>query len=463
MPRARNDSLTYEETIPFFSKLQQGPCCREIFSNMRKWYSLIDKVYSLPRLEQAYREVKRNKGSRTKGVDKQSIAEFGKALEENLCQLSEELKEGSYKPQPVRRVYIDKPDGSKRGLGIPTIRDRVVQQSLLNVLQPIFDPEFHPSSYGYRPKRSAHHAIAKAERFSRHYKLDHVADMDLSKCFDTLDHRLVVQSVGRRVSDGKVLKLIEQFLKAGVLEKERFEPTIKGSPQGGIISPLLMNIYLDDFDQYMKNQGIRMVRYADDILLFAPTKAHAGGYMAKAAKYLEQKLKLEVNRKKSRLSNLQEGIDYLGMTIKSFGVVASSKSIQKFKDKIRAHTPRNRGKSLISFIKELNPVLRGFANYFRIGLAKKLFQNLMSWIRRRLRMMVMKGWKSWKPLHKQLRRLGYQGKFQKISVTRWRNSSTNLIHMALPRNYFSDRGLYEMDMLAVNTLHQHYDFVLNKV
>src|SRR5690606_29609279 len=212
---------------------------------MRKWYSLIDKVYTLPKLEQAYHQVRRNKGSRTTGVDKQSMADFSLAMKENLCQLSKELKDGSYKPQPVRRVYIDKPDGSKRKIGIPTIRDRIVQQSLLNVLQPIFDPVFHPSSYGYRPKRSAHHAVAKAERFSRHYGLCHVADMDLSKCFDTLDHQLILQSVGQKVSDGKILRLIGTFLKAGVLEGERFTPTKERSPQGGIISPLLMNIYLD--------------------------------------------------------------------------------------------------------------------------------------------------------------------------------------------------------------------------
>lgn len=458
------------ETITDSAKLQSiliscyNLCSADkISSNMRKWYSLIDKVYSLPKLEQAYREIKRNKGSRTKGVDGQSIADFASALEDNLCQLSGELKEGRYRPSPVRRAYIDKPDGSKRGLGIPTIRDRIVQQSLLNVLQPIFDPEFHPSSYGYRPERSAHHAIAKAERFSRHYGLDHVADMDLSKCFDTLDHCLIIKSVGRRISDGKILRLIEHFLKAGVLEKERFEPTTKGSPQGGIISPLLMNIYLDDFDQYMKNENIRMVRYADDILLFAPTRAHAGEYMAKAKNFLEQKLRLKVNERKSHLTNLEKGIDYLGMTIRSFGVVVSFKSIKKFKGKVRSHTPRTRGKRLKNFINELNPVLRGFANYFKIGLTKSLFQNLMSWIRRRLRMMVMKSWKSWKPLHKQLRRRGYQGTFQKISVTRWRNSSTGIIHMALPRTYFTERGLYDMGKVVVNTLHQHYDYVLNKV
>lgn len=397
------------------------------------------------------------------GVDRQSMADFSSAMKENLYQLSKELKEGSYKPQPVRRVYIDKPDGSKRKLGIPAIRDRVVQQSLLNVLQPIFDPDFHPSSYGYRPKRSAHHAIAKAERFSRHYDLCHVADMDLSKCFDTLEHQLILQSVGQKVSDGKILGLIGTFLKAGVLEGARFTPTKKGSPQGGIISPLLMNIYLDEFDQYMKTSEIRMVRYADDILLFASTKAQAGEYMAKATKYLEQKLKLEVNKTKSCLSDLSAGIHYLGVVINTYGVSVSSKSIKRFKEKVRLITPRNKGKSIETFIKQLNPVLRGFANYFRIGITHRLFRNLMSWIRRRLRMMIMKSWKSWKPLHRQLRRMGYKGKFEKISVTRWRNSSTTPVHMALPKQYFLDIGLYPMETVSGKTLHQYYSSVLNKV
>ena len=159
---------------------------------MRKWYSLIDKVYSASNLRAAYESVRRNKGSRTAGIDGQSMLDFGKNLDAELSRLSEELRIGSYVPSPVRRVWISKMDGSKRGLGIPTIRDRVVQQSLRMVLEPIFEPGFHPSSYGYRPNRSAHHAVAKAERFSRHYGLSHVADIDLSKCFDTLDHELIL-------------------------------------------------------------------------------------------------------------------------------------------------------------------------------------------------------------------------------------------------------------------------------
>lgn len=430
---------------------------------MRKWYSLIDKVYSPRNLEESFVKVKKNKGSKTSGIDGVSVKDFELHLTENLYHIHKELKSGTYQPQAVKRVYIDKPDGSKRPLGIPTVKDRIVQQSLLNVLQPIFEPDFHPSSYGYRPKRSAHHAIAKAERFTRYYGLDYVVDMDLSKCFDTLDHTQILQTVNQKVSDGKVLNLIEKFLKSGVLDKENYEPTEKGSPQGGIISPLLMNIYLDRFDQYMKQQGIRIVRYADDILIFAETRAKSGEYKAKAEKYLEKELKLTVNRTKTHLTDLQKGIAYLGFVITDYGVVVSRKSIKKFKDKVKTLTPRTKGKSIHYYIKELNMLLRGFSNYFRIGLSKSLFKGFMSWIRRRLRMMIMKAWKSWKPLHKQLRRKGYKGKFEKISVTRWRNSSCTLAHMALPSCWFEENGLYNMDKVVTNALHQYYNIVLNKV
>ena len=214
---------------------------------MRKYYSLIDKVYSAKNLESAFKKVKKNRGSA--GIDGVSVFEFEACIEEELNQLATELREGSYRPGAVKRVKIPKPDGSFRNLGIPTVRDRVVQQALLNVLQPIFEPDFHPSSYGYRPGRSAAHALAKAERFARHYGLSYVVDMDLSKCFDRLAHDEILKGVNRRVSDGKVLVLIEQFLKSGVLDSGQFLPTEIGSPQGGIISPLLMNIYLDRFDQ----------------------------------------------------------------------------------------------------------------------------------------------------------------------------------------------------------------------
>ena len=241
---------------------------------MHKWYSLYDKVYERTNLVRSFHKVKQNNG--VSGIDGQSVANYGDNLSAELCQLEKELREKSYRPQAVKRVYIDKPDGGERPLGIPTVRDRVVQQALLNVLQPIFDPEFHPSSYGYRPGRSAARAVAKAERFMNRYGLNHVADMDLSKCFDTLDHDLILQGVNRKVSDGSILNLIDLFLKSEMEEDGIVKATEIGCPQGGAISPLLMNIYLDSFDQYMKSLGIRIVRYADDILIFARTRSEAG-------------------------------------------------------------------------------------------------------------------------------------------------------------------------------------------
>ncbi|HMA60599.1 MAG TPA: group II intron reverse transcriptase/maturase [Halanaerobiales bacterium] len=428
---------------------------------MRKWYSLIDKVYDLTKLEESFYQVKSNRGSRTKGVDNVSVEDFEEHLADNLYQIQQELQTGVYTPQAVKRVYIDKPDGSKRPLGIPTIRDRVVQQALLNILQPIFEPDFHPSSYGYRPNRSAHHAVAKAERFTRQYGLRYVVDMDLSKCFDSLDQDLILQSVNKKVSDGKVLQLIDKFLKSGVLDNSEYIPTDKGCPQGGIISPLLMNIYLDNFDQYMKSEGIRIVRYADDILIFADSKSKSGAYKARAEQYLAGKLRLKVNQRKTHLTNLWKGIPYLGFVIRNMGVTISRKSIKKFKDKVRALTPRNKGKSVHYYIRELTMLLRGFSNYFRIAKCKSWFSRLMEWIRRRLRMMIMKAWKSWKPLHKQLRRKGYKGNFEKISMSRWRNSNSPLVNMALTNTWFEENGLYNMKEVTVNTLHQYYNFVLN--
>lgn len=230
---------------------------------MKKWYSLIDKVYSIKNLHEAYKRVRANKGA--PGLDGETVEEYGENLEQNLKQLHHELKTGTFQPVPVLRVEITKEDGkSKRKLGIPVVNDRVVQQALLNILQPIFDPHFHPSSYGYRPGRSPQQAVAKAEQFMNKYELPHVVDMDLSKCFDRLDHELILKSINVRVSDGKVLKLIKAFLEAGVMIDGKVEETALGSPQGGVISPLISNCYLDYFDQAMKTLGIRIVRFADD-------------------------------------------------------------------------------------------------------------------------------------------------------------------------------------------------------
>jgi RNA-directed DNA polymerase len=422
---------------------------------MKKWYSLIDKVYRLSNLEAAYRAVRANKGA--PGVDRVTVEAYGQNLEEKLRQLHHELKTGTYEPQPVRRVEIPKPDGGVRMLGVPAVKDRIVQQALLNVLQPIFDPGFHPSSYGYRPGRCCQQAVAKAERFLNRYRLEYVVDMDLSKCFDKLDHDLIIECVNQKVSDGSVLKLIRKFLTAGVMSDGAWEATEVGSAQGGVCSPLIANIYLDRFDQEMKARNIRIVRYADDILVFARTKQEAGRYQQIATRILEGELKLTVNAKKTHITSVQQGVSYLGFVIYPRYVAISPKKIKVFKDRVRQLTPRNHGMNVETMIEQLNPVLRGWANYFRVANCKEVFRELAAWIRRRLRMKQMKEWKSWKPLFKALHRRGYQGEFEKISVTRWRNSASPLISMALPNSWFQELGLVSLDSFNVGILRRYYE------
>jgi RNA-directed DNA polymerase len=422
---------------------------------VKKWYSLIDKVYRMSNLREAYRQVRAKRGA--PGIDSVTVEAFGENLEEELTKLHHELRTRRYKPKPVRRVEIPKPDGSKRLLGIPTVRDRVVQQAMLNVLQPIFEPDFHPSSYGYRPGRSCQQAVAKAERFMNKYGLKYVVDMDLSKCFDRLDHEQIIKAVSVKVSDGSILKLIRKFLKAGVMEDGAYKATEIGSPQGGVISPLLANIYLDYFDQEMKNRGIRIVRYADDILIFASTPRRAQRYLHTATKILERKLKLVINKDKTHITSVFEGVSYLGFVIWPKVVTIDPKKIKKFKDRIRELTPRNHGKNIKQMVKELNPLLRGWANYFRAANCKKLLADIMKWIRRRLRMKQMREWKTCKQLHRALRRNGYRGEFKKISMRSWRNSASPLINMALPNSWFNELGLIDLSTYKTGILPLYYE------
>jgi len=422
---------------------------------MKKWYSLIDKVYRIENLEKAFKAVKSNKGA--PGIDGETIESFGANLEANIFKLNLELKTETYEPLPVRRTYIDKDDGTKRPLGIPTVRDRVVQQALKDVLEPIFEPDFHPSSYGYRPNRSCQKAVAKAERFMKKYRLRHVADMDLSKCFDTLDHEIIIKSVAEKVSDSKVLGLIGKFLRVGKMEDGIVDVSDIGSPQGGVISPLLMNIYLDNFDKAMMKKGIRIVRYADDILIFADTKALAGRYLAQAVQILEKDLKLKVNETKTHITNVEEGVDFLGFIIRENWISIHPKRIERFKNKVRSLTPRNHGMNVEQMVKKLNPVIRGWANYFRIANCKRLFEQLFGWIKRRLRMKKMKEWKSYKSLHRAIRQRGYTGEFKKMSMGKWKNSNTTLMHMALPNEWFKELGLVHLSDIPVGILSNYYE------
>jgi len=421
---------------------------------MKKWYSLIDKIYRKENLELAFKHVKRNNGA--PGIDGETVSEFATNLELNIEFLHERLKTNSYEPSPVRRVEIKKQEGGVRLLGIPTVKDRVVQQAIVNIIEPIFDKTFHPSSYGYRPNRSQHQAVAKAERFMNKYGLEYVVDMDLSKCFDTLDHEIMIKAVSEQVSDGKVLDLIRKFLESGVMHSDNFTKTEVGSPQGGVCSPLLSNIYLNLFDQKMMAKGIRIVRYADDILIFARDKKTAGDYKTYATKTLEEELKLKVNQKKTKLTSVHEGVEFLGFVILSKALAVNPKRIKRFKDKVRGITRRSIGRKLEDIIKELNPVLRGWMNYYRVANIKGLARDLMGWIRRRLRMIKMKQWKTYKAMHKEMRKLGIKGNGMKMAVRRWKNSNAHIIHQILPNKYFEDLGLVDMQKYKVGLLSNYY-------
>lgn len=410
---------------------------------MRKYYSLYGRLLSLPVLYTAFKKVKKNKGAA--GVDGQSLEAFEQNLVLELKRLLQELKEKRYQPDAVKRVTIPKDGGGERNLGIPTVRDRIVQQALKNILEPIFDVDMHPSSYGYRPGRSCHHAISKAQLFIRRYERQWVVDMDLSKCFDTLDHDIIIEQIREKVTDGSVLSLIRQFLTSGVLTGLRFDETTRGSPQGGVISPLIANIYLDKFDQFMKSRGHRMIRYADDILVLCKSKRAADNALTVASNYLEKDLKLTVNVAKTHIAHSGDGIKYLGVMIYTEKTRIQEKKLKTFKAKVKQMTKRNRAAPLEEVIKELNPVMRGFANYFRIANCAPWFIELMGWIRRRLRQIELYRWKTWKKLFRKLRQTNYKGKYVKMEMRKWRNTRNYYVSRVMPNKWFHDElGLFDM-------------------
>lgn len=321
---------------------------------------------------------------------------------------------------------------------VPTVRDRVVQQALRSILEPLFDPEFHPSSYGYRKGRGCHHAISKASLFIRRYRRQWVVDMDLSKCFDTLDHALIIEQFRTKVTDGSILALLKQFLKSGVMIGERYEATEVGSPQGGVISPLIANVYLDRFDQLMKSRGHRIVRYADDILILCVSETAARNALKVAKGYLEGELKLRINAEKTHIAHSDDGVKFLGVEIYTNYTRIQEKKLRAFKAKVKKITRRNQGRNLAGVISELNPVLRGYVNYFRIANCKRELKGLMGWIRRRLRCIQLKQWKKPKRLHRRLRQLGYKPPFKFIRMRSWRNAASPLASLAMPNRWFHE-------------------------
>ena len=348
-----------------------------------KWYSLIDKVSSVPTLRLAFAQVRRNRGSA--GVDRVTIGMFGEHLEENLQCLSESLRDGTYRPQAIRRVWIPKPGGhEKRPLGIPTVRDRVVQTALRVVLEPIFERDFAAQSYGFRPGRSAKDALRRVDELLN-AGYTHVVDADLQSYYDTIPRQPLLERIQAKVADGKILSLLEMYLGQEVLESAKHWIPEQGTPQGAVISPLLSNLYLDPLDHQMAQRGYEMVRYADDFVLLCRSQHEAQRALAEVEAWVGS-AGLRLHPAKTRIVDAteSEGFDFLGYCFKRGRHWPSRKSLGKLKDKIRAKTKRSNGHSLQRIISELKPIQRGWFEYFKHS-PWITFETLDGWLRMRLR------------------------------------------------------------------------------
>src|SRR5215471_4887152 len=384
----------------------------------KKVHSLVDKVYQLKNLRAAWDKVKANRGSG--GVDGQSLEAFEQGLNENLQRLHKELRTGCYQPQPVRRVNIPKAGkpGEWRPLGIPAVIDRVCQQALLQRLEPIFEPLFDDSSFGYRPGRSAKDALRKIWR-EIEAGAEWIVDGDLKDYFGSVDHEKLIILVAQRVADGRVLTLIEQMLTAGYLEHGRLFPTPQGTPQGGVVSPLLSNILLTPFDREMRRHGYQLTRYADDWVLTCRSRREAEVALGIAEKILGT-LGVRINRQKTQIVHVRHGFAFLGYKIKrgSRGLrlpeakiqsgaqdgdlyaYPTQKSVDRFTDSIRRKTRRRIPLSTAELIRELNPVIRGWGEYYKRAHVRRLFNQLDRWVVRRLWSHHHKRWRcsGWKTL-----------------------------------------------------------------
>jgi RNA-directed DNA polymerase len=364
---------------------------RKHFPN-RKFFQLVDKIYEMKNLQEAWRKVKSNSGCA--GIDKQTISEFQKQSERYLNEIQRKVKNGTYNPMPTLRKFIPKGKNKVRPLGIPTVKDRVLQQATKNVIEQIFEMKFLDCSYGYRPNRNAQQAVKQIKNYMNHgYKW--VIDADVEKFFDSVDHQILMSFVADEISDSKVLNLIESWLKAGVMNQGKKEETPVGTPQGGVVSPLLANIYLHAMDkQIVKIDRVRLVRYADDFVILCKTENDAERTM-KQVKEILTGLKLRLNKTKTKIANVNlDSFEFLGFKLeRAFGkvfVTPGWKAIKKFKESIRRVTWRKQPVKPEYMIGRLNNIMRGWGNYFKIGNVKELFGILDGWIRTRVRTYIEK-------------------------------------------------------------------------
>ena len=404
---------------------------------------LMEQVVDPDNLERAWRNVKANRGA--PGPDGIMLKQFPEHIRPLWPELRQQLLDGTYRPEAARRKAIAKPDGGERLLGIPNITDRLIQQAILQVLTPIFDPDFSESSFGFRPKRSAHGAIKQVQRYIKQ-GFRYCVDMDLSKCFDRIQHDVLMSRVARKVRDKRLLRLIGRYLRAGVMVNGLVQPSDEGTMQGGPLSPMLANVLLDDLDKELESRGLRFAMYADDFQIYVKTHRSARRVFASVERFLTRKLKLVVNQRKSCIAKA-DGVEFLG--VKFVGrrgeIRVTAKNLAKFKQRVRSITGRSRGISMPRMLGELRQYLRGWIGYFGIAATKGIFAELDAWIRRRVRMCF---WKQWRYPRTRIRKLKQLGVPHDLAVPHgtshkayWRLAKTLGGHMGMTKQWLLDQGL----------------------
>ena len=416
--------------------------CREERALTR---DLMEQVSDLSNLVAAQRQVVKNGGSA--GIDGMSTSELKEWFNHHHGSLIRSLQEGTYQPKAVREVQIPKPKGGYRKLGIPTVQDRLVQQAISQVLTRRYEPAFSSHSYGFRPGRNAHQGLRKAGEYVRE-GYNHVIDLDLEKFFDQVNQDRLMWLLGTRIGDKRLLRLIGKFLRTGILKDGLTSQRVKGTPQGSPLSPLLSNIVLDELDKELERRGHRFVRYADDAIILLQSEASAKRVKEGITTFIENRLKLKVNREKSRICRPWK-LNFLGYSILPDGQLGLSReSEQRFKAKIRRLTQRNRGISLKQLIEELNPVLRGWLNYFHLARMRKRLERMEGWIKRRIRCFRLKQCKRAIGIARFLRQLGLPERrswLLALSSKGWYHKScTPQANEGMNNQWFSDLGLYSL-------------------
>jgi RNA-directed DNA polymerase len=417
---------------------------KRVAESMADSEQLMEAVCERKNCRQALARVKSNKGSA--GIDGMTVEQLPAYLKQHWPTIREQLLSGTYKPQPVKRVEIPKPDGGIRQLGIPTVLDRFIQQAVMQVLQRNWDQSFSEHSYGFRPGRSAHQAVAKAQQYIAD-GYGWVVDLDLEKFFDRVNHDKLMAKLARRISDKRMLKLIRAFLRAGVLEGGLVSPVDEGTPQGGPLSPLLSNIVLDELDQELERRGHRFVRYADDCNIYVRSQRAGERVMKSVSEFITRKLKLKVNEQKSAVSRPSKrkflGFSFIGQCEPKRRI--APKAVARFKQRVRELTRRTRGVKVETMVAQLSRYMRGWRGYFGFCQTPSVLRKLEEWLRRRLRSVVWKQWKRGKVRFAELRKRGVSQALAAQTAGSahgpWRLSNSPALTIALPNAYFVSLGL----------------------